>query len=715
MTKPNWQKKYFSKIETLEKAEEAIRNSAIVALIIAGVTFVYAISGIASIITYYSIFDVFLILVLALGIYYGKSRVSSMLLLFYSLCARLISISQSQVSAIILIITAVIFYYLFRGCQGTFAYHRIKGIKKTPTLILVKNTIVFSALSVFIFFLIYFLLVFVLLMFGIADTDSFYEITFLTAIAIAMLIVTIMGLKNKLPGINLILTSADGKQPRRKVNIFGNMFDFSFDRSFIEAIGFYIAYLIIIMFVLVLLGGIGVLIGLDYFSTAQFGNLIAVISCLSLALVVLIKKNFIGNLLFIFLGLISVTLSIYGGAMSGLIFIAYLSTFPANKNKDGTQKTLIIKWYHQPWFAALFVVLAGLYLFYSIFLGTGDVSAQQTTLSIFDYWQLEKTDTFIPRIKNFSKIILPKMGSRRRLSVADIAQKSNKSIVYIEAYNSKGAVIGFGSGFIVSGNGIIATNHHVIANASSLAIALSDGTVFKKVELIEQPLIDMLDDVFKQFDLSLLKVKADNLPKIFLGDANLIKVGEEVVAIGNPIGYERTVSKGIISAKRESEGEGNELLQHTAAISPGSSGGPLFNMYGEVIGINTLKISAGENINFAVPINYLKWLIYFANNPEATEDMLEQNTEVYNLEIELKKLYSVMDETEAKIGKLKAQAEVALADKDNNLYNSIAKEHDALAKDYNELLVYAEDRVKLYEKKKKAYDSKMAELKKYIH
>lgn len=113
----------------------------------------------------------------------------------------------------------------------------------------------------------------------------------------------------------------------------------------------------------------------------------------------------------------------------------------------------------------------------------------------------------------------------------------------------------------------------------------------------------------KARDIAVIKAHGSNFKTLTLGNSNRVQVGEEVIAIGNPLSLESTVSNGIVSGIRTVQEEGGEFLQVTAPISPGSSGGPLFNMAGEVVGITTLYLKGGENLNFAIPINDAKRLL----------------------------------------------------------------------------------------------------------
>ena len=155
-----------------------------------------------------------------------------------------------------------------------------------------------------------------------------------------------------------------------------------------------------------------------------------------------------------------------------------------------------------------------------------------------------------------------------------------------------------GSGFIISPDGYILTNNHVVDKGKDIKVALSDGRVF------DAKLIGKSTEI----DIALLKVDAADLPTVTFGDSDSLEVGDWVVAIGNPFGLSQTVTAGIVSAKGRVIGAGpyDDLIQTDAAINPGNSGGPLFNTKGEVVGINTLIIAAGQNLGFAVPISMVK-------------------------------------------------------------------------------------------------------------
>jgi serine protease Do len=185
-----------------------------------------------------------------------------------------------------------------------------------------------------------------------------------------------------------------------------------------------------------------------------------------------------------------------------------------------------------------------------------------------------------------------------QLSITDIAKFVDR-VVYIEVngYDENGPFNASGSGFLISSDGKILTNYHVIDHALSGTVTLNDKTKFDIVSTLGYSKTD-------DKDLAVIKINASNLPVCRIGDSNNVQVGESVVAIGSPLGLketQNTVSNGIISKIWD-----NGFIQTTAPISPGSSGGPLFNMKGEVVGVTEAGYPEGENLNLAVPINWLK-------------------------------------------------------------------------------------------------------------
>ena len=160
-----------------------------------------------------------------------------------------------------------------------------------------------------------------------------------------------------------------------------------------------------------------------------------------------------------------------------------------------------------------------------------------------------------------------------------------------------------GSGFIISREGLILTNNHVVEKATEIKIKLQTGKEYDAKLVGRDP----------KTDLALIQISPDtDFPQpAILGDSDALRVGDWVMAVGNPFGLGHTVTTGIISAKSRILGAGpyDDFLQTDAAINPGNSGGPLFNMQGQVIGINTAIIAQGQGIGFAIPINMAKELL----------------------------------------------------------------------------------------------------------
>jgi serine protease Do len=159
-----------------------------------------------------------------------------------------------------------------------------------------------------------------------------------------------------------------------------------------------------------------------------------------------------------------------------------------------------------------------------------------------------------------------------------------------------------GSGFIISEDGFILTNNHVVTGADEIKVKLSDGREFR----------GEVKGRDEKFDLALIRIDAKgNLPVAPLGDSDKTEVGEWVMAIGNPFGLAQTVTAGIVSAQGRVIGSGpyDDYIQTDASINPGNSGGPLFNIKGEVIGINTAILASGQGIGFAIPVNMAKSII----------------------------------------------------------------------------------------------------------
>ncbi len=160
-----------------------------------------------------------------------------------------------------------------------------------------------------------------------------------------------------------------------------------------------------------------------------------------------------------------------------------------------------------------------------------------------------------------------------------------------------------GSGFIISRDGYVLTNNHVISEAEEIFVSLSDNEEYKAT-------IVGKDD---NTDIALIKIDSarKDFPVAVLGDSDALEIGDWVIAIGNPFGFGHTLTQGIVSAKARVIGAGayDNFIQTDAAINPGNSGGPLINMDGQVVGINTAVVSSGQGIGFAIPINMAKEIL----------------------------------------------------------------------------------------------------------
>ncbi|WP_081980590.1 HhoA/HhoB/HtrA family serine endopeptidase [Neosynechococcus sphagnicola] len=158
---------------------------------------------------------------------------------------------------------------------------------------------------------------------------------------------------------------------------------------------------------------------------------------------------------------------------------------------------------------------------------------------------------------------------------------------------------GTGSGFIIEGNGLILTNAHVVAGADAVTVTLKDGRNFEGKVLGVDPITDV----------AVVRIQAQGLPTVALGNSDQLRPGEWAIAIGNPLGLDNTVTAGIISATGRSSSQVGEpdkrinFIQTDAAINPGNSGGPLLNQQGEVVGMNTAIIGGAQGLGFAIPIN----------------------------------------------------------------------------------------------------------------
>lgn len=297
------------------------------------------------------------------------------------------------------------------------------------------------------------------------------------------------------------------------------------------------------------------------------------------------------------------------------------------------------------YFTVIVILLAG------VFIG-GLVAAGNTGLPLASLFFGKQDNASPPDLAGKTAVA----GNTPVASVADIAGKAGPAVVNVEArvqvntrydpffndpffrdfFGSPGISrpryeTGIGTGFIISEDGYIVTNQHVINDAASISVKLSNRKDSVPARLVGQDY---------ELDLAVLKIDGDNYPTLPMGDSNRMRVGDWVVAIGQPFGLDHTVTAGVISAKGRpitiEDRNYKNLIQTDAAINPGNSGGPLLNMQGQVIGINTAVSSQAQGIGFAIPINTVKDVLTTLKKgekvirPYVGVKMLDVNEEVIN-------------------------------------------------------------------------------------
>jgi len=191
----------------------------------------------------------------------------------------------------------------------------------------------------------------------------------------------------------------------------------------------------------------------------------------------------------------------------------------------------------------------------------------------------------------------PASGAAQTETLEELAAQATQSVVLIDVRTP--STTRRGSGFLVDQSGRILTNQHVIRDVQSIRVKLASGDVYDAVRILA---------VDERRDLAILQIAGFKLPALELGDSDAVRIGTPVVLIGSPMGLENTVTTGIVSGRRQ-EPEGYQLLQMSAPASRGSSGGPLMTMDGVVVGIASSQMNAGQNLNFALPINYARGLL----------------------------------------------------------------------------------------------------------
>ncbi len=202
-------------------------------------------------------------------------------------------------------------------------------------------------------------------------------------------------------------------------------------------------------------------------------------------------------------------------------------------------------------------------------------------LSIFSFYPLHSADK-------------PKHHGKP-LSATEIFKRAAPAIVEIDCFDEKGVKTSLATGFLVSSDGRIATNFHVIATCKAATVKFANGDIYDAPMVVDTDL---------RKDLALIRVKAVNTPQLALGDSDTLEIGETVYSIGNPSGLQNTLQQGLVNAFRQVTGY--KLVQVSASINPGNSGGPILNDQGAVVAIASARIQGADNLGFAVPINYLK-------------------------------------------------------------------------------------------------------------
>lgn len=211
----------------------------------------------------------------------------------------------------------------------------------------------------------------------------------------------------------------------------------------------------------------------------------------------------------------------------------------------------------------------------------------------------------LPRLALVAAAALsPSAAWAQSLTPREIAAAAQRATVQIRALDARGGVDGLGSGFFVSPDGLIVTNFHVIEDAHALQVETHDGEVYDNVYYVTSD---------PRRDVAVLKVPVEGAVSLRLGSDTAAAVGAEVYAMGHPLGQTSTFSDGLVSASRTIEGV--SMIQISAPISSGSSGGPVMDGSGEVVGVATMVLTGGQNLNYAVPVQYVRPLLAAGDRP----------------------------------------------------------------------------------------------------
>jgi tetratricopeptide (TPR) repeat protein len=220
----------------------------------------------------------------------------------------------------------------------------------------------------------------------------------------------------------------------------------------------------------------------------------------------------------------------------------------------------------------------------------------------------------------------------QELNAEQIYAKVNNAVVTIYTYDANGKLLSQGSGIVLNDKGWIVTNYHVYAGAEKLIIKHKEKIV-KHTDIIGL-------DVEK--DILILKITDKSFPAIALGNSDLLKVGQKIYAIGSPLGFENTITEGLISGLRSYEEKKQSFIQISAPISPGSSGGAVVDTKGNLIAVTSMSAKEGQNLNFAIPINEIK-KIYKEKGVKPNELLASFYLDLANAEIKKKNYNPAID------------------------------------------------------------------------
>lgn len=210
------------------------------------------------------------------------------------------------------------------------------------------------------------------------------------------------------------------------------------------------------------------------------------------------------------------------------------------------------------------------------------------------------------------------------LTAEQIFSKVNKSVVVVLGYDHSNKIISQGSGVVINDLGYVVTNYHVLSDCERLEIVHKNDYI-TDVDIVD---IDVEEDIL------ILEMENKKFPPLKIGKIKKLKVGQKVYAIGSPMGFENTISEGIISGLRSYDELGKNYIQITASISSGSSGGAVVNSMGELIGISTFTVKDGQNLNFAIPIDEVlkmeKAIFQNSNGYQKISNLIKKANEEYN-------------------------------------------------------------------------------------